>query len=87
METSGPISAAITSIVVYMVGAALIYVKPLRDLLAKYGPQPGEGPSPEAQKNGESFLATVTSQPALSYPASIVHCDTCAVRNTRAKSC
>jgi short subunit dehydrogenase-like uncharacterized protein len=52
MATAGPISAALTSIVVYLVGAALILVKRLRTLLAKYGPQPGEGPSLEAQKNG-----------------------------------
>lgn len=61
--TGGLISAAMTSLAIYAIGAALMFISPLRHLVSRYGPQPGEGPSLEDQKNGTrlSFLCLAQS--------------------------
>lgn len=55
MKTPGPISAIFLSIILYVSFMSLALFSPVRWALGKYGPQPGEGPSLEAQQSG-SFL-------------------------------
>lgn len=58
MTTKGPISAFITSVVLYL-GFGAILFSPIRALLKRFGPQSGDGPSPEAQEAGWFETTTV----------------------------
>ena len=57
MKTPGPISAIITSLILYVSFMSLALFSPVRWALARFGPQPGEGPSLEVQQSGSLILA------------------------------
>ncbi|GAA5908218.1 saccharopine dehydrogenase family protein [Sporobolomyces salmoneus] len=58
MTTPGPISAFFTSVVLYL-GLGAILISPIRALVKRFGPQSGDGPSPEAQESGWFETTTV----------------------------
>ncbi|GAA5988546.1 hypothetical protein JCM5350_004448 [Sporobolomyces pararoseus] len=58
MTMPGPISSFITSIVLYL-GLGAILISPIRALLKRFGPQSGDGPTPEAQEAGWFETTTV----------------------------
>ncbi|GAA6021366.1 hypothetical protein JCM11491_004762 [Sporobolomyces phaffii] len=58
MTMPGPISAFFTSMVLYL-GLGAILISPIRALLKRFGPQSGDGPSPEAQEAGWFETTTV----------------------------
>lgn len=57
MKTPGPISAIITSLILYVSFMSLALFQPARWALERFGPKPGEGPSIEVQQTGLSFLS------------------------------
>ncbi|GAA5949638.1 hypothetical protein JCM3765_002736 [Sporobolomyces pararoseus] len=58
MTMPGPISSFFTSVVLYL-GLGAILISPIRALLKRFGPQSGDGPTPEAQEAGWFETTTV----------------------------
>ncbi|GAA5887624.1 hypothetical protein JCM6882_001474 [Rhodosporidiobolus microsporus] len=59
LKTGGRISALLLSLTMYIGFASLYLLPPLRALVARFGPQPGTGPSKEMQENGWFKVETV----------------------------
>ncbi|GAA6032870.1 hypothetical protein JCM8097_000838 [Rhodosporidiobolus ruineniae] len=59
MKTRGPISAALTSVTLFVVFGALAFLSPVRWLARKFGPKPGDGPSKSEQEAGWFQVETV----------------------------
>ncbi|KAJ7721479.1 Saccharopine dehydrogenase-domain-containing protein [Mycena metata] len=60
MVTRGPVSAVLLTLGM-VIGFGAFMVSPLRWLLQKFLPKPGEGPSPSVQKNGFMKVTNITT--------------------------